>query len=62
MSDSKPKASKHLGKAMAAATLLLGVALAARLVYELLLPLLPLVGVFLILAIIYGVLFSQRRL
>jgi hypothetical protein len=47
---------------MSAAVLLVTVAFAARLAYELLLPLLPLVGVFIILVIVYSLLLGRRGL
>lgn len=60
MSDGKVNLSKLLSQVGSAVMLLLTVAIVARIVYELLLPLLPFLGMAVMLIIVYTVLLGRR--
>jgi membrane protein YdbS with pleckstrin-like domain len=61
MSDGKWSVSKLLGQIGSAVMLLLVVAIACRIVYELLAPLLPILGAGVVLIVVYSVIFGRGR-
>jgi hypothetical protein len=61
MSEGKSGVSKLLGQIGSAVMLLLVVAVVSRIVYELLMPLLPLLGTAVVLIVVYSVIFGRGR-
>jgi hypothetical protein len=61
MSDGKFNVSKLLSQLGSSVMLLLTVALVARVVYELLAPLLPILGTVVVLLVVYSVIFGRHR-